>query len=116
MIDVGDQRVDEQGVNGQEVNGYRCRTADERAGGGMYASRPLAYVCRCMCAPGSYLRVPSYCLVLQVCDCLVSTHVLISHELLNAVGVHVHVFLAAQGTDFSTDTVGDFTLNAVAHV
>ena len=80
------------------------------------ASRPLAYVCRCMCAPGSYLRVPSYCLVLQVCDCLVSAHVLISHEFLDAVGVHIHVFLAAQGTDFSTDTVGDFTLNAVAHV
>lgn len=80
------------------------------------ASRPLAYVCRYMCAPGSYLRVPSYCLVLQVCDCLVSAHVLISHEFLDAVGVHIHVFLAAQGTDFSTDTVGDFTLNAVAHV
>lgn len=116
MIDVGDQRVDEQGVNGQEVNGYRCRTADERAGGGMYASRPLAYVGRCMCAPGSCLRELSQGLVLQVCDCLVSAHVLISHEFLDAVGVHVHVFLAAQGTDFSTDTVGDFTLNAVAHV
>lgn len=66
--------------------------------------------------PGSYLRVLSYCLVLQVCDCLISTHVLISHELLDAVGVHVHVFLAAEGTDFGADTVGDFTLNAVAQV
>ena len=80
------------------------------------ASRPLAYVCTQGTVPGSCLKVPSYCLVLQVCDCLVSAHVLISHEFLDAVGVHVHVFLAAQGTDFSTDTVGDFTLNAVAHV
>ena len=82
------------------------------------ASRPLAYVCTQGAVPGSWscLRVPSYCLVLQVCDCPVSAHVLISHEFLDAVGVHVHVFLAAQGTDFSTDTVGDFTLNAVAHV
>lgn len=112
VIGVGNQRVDEQGVNGQEVNGHRCRTADERAGGGMYRIPPSGvcvqvYVCT---------RELSQGLTLQVCDCLVSTHVLISHELLNAVGVHVHVFLAAQGTDFSTDTVGDFTLNAVAHV
>ena len=82
------------------------------------ASRPLAYVCTRGAVPGSWscLRVLSQCLVLQVCDCFVSAHVLISHEFLDAVGVHVHVFLAAQGTDFSTDTVGDFTLNAVAHV
>ena len=117
VIDVGDQRVDEQGVNGQEVNGHRCRTADERAGGGMYRIPPSGvcvqmYVCTQGTVSGSCL----ICLVLQVCDCLVSAHVLISHEFLDAVGVHIHVFLAAQGTDFSTDTVGDFTLNAVAHV
>ena len=58
----------------------------------------------------------SQCLVLQVCDCLISAHVFISHELLDAVGVHVHVFLAAEGTDLGANTVGDFTLNAVAQV
>lgn len=74
-------------------------------------------MCADVCVhPGNCLRELSQGLVLQVCDCLVSAHVLISHEFLDAVGVHVHVFLAAQGTDFSTDTVGDFTLNAVAHV
>ena len=77
------------------------------------ASRPLAHVCICrMCAPG----VLSYCLVLQVCDCRISAHVLISHELLDAVGVHVHVFLAAEGTNLGADTVGNLALNAVAHV
>lgn len=115
---VGEQRVSVQGVE-MSSNGLKSTVAQRHTKGrdaACTASRPLAYVCRCMCAPGSYLRVPSYCLVLQVCDCLVSAHVLISHEFLDAVGVHIHVFLAAQGTDFSTDTVGDFTLNAVAHV
>ena len=65
---------------------------------------------------GVHSGVLSYCLVLQVCDCRISTHVLISHDLLDAVGVHVHVFLAAQSTDLGADTVGDFTLNSVAHV
>lgn len=71
-----------------------------------------------MCAPvwGAVSMSSAAGLVLQVRDSFVSAHVLISHELLDAVGVHIHVFLAAQGTDFSTDTVGDFTLNAVAHV
>ena len=85
---------------------------DERAGCGMYRIPPSAVRVH----PGCCLRVLSQCLVLQVCDCLVSAHVLISHELLDAVSVNVHVFLAAQGTNFSTDTVGNFTLNAVARV
>lgn len=89
-------------------------------------SRPLAHVCICrMCAPGVLsqgvvsgccLRVLSQRLALQVCDRLISAHVLISHELLDAVGVHVHVFLAAQGTDLGANTVSNFTLNAVAQV
>lgn len=85
---------------------------DERAGCGMYRIPPLD-VCAGVCV---HPKVLSKCLALQVCDCLVSAHVLISHELLDAVGVHVYVFLAAQGANLSTDTVGDFTLNAVAHV
>ena len=89
---------------------------DERAGCGMYRIPPLD-VCAGVCVhPGCCLRVLPQCLVLQVCNCFVSAHVLISHELLDAVGVNVHVFLAAQGTNFSADTVGDFTLHAVAHV
>lgn len=81
------------------------------------ASRPLAHVCICrMCAPGCCLRVLSQRLALQVCDHLISAHVFISHELLDAVGVHVHVFLAAEGTNLGANTVGDFTLNAVAQV
>ena len=77
------------------------------------ASRPLAYVrTRRMCAPG----VLSQGLALQVCDCRISAHVFIGHEFLDAVGVHVHVFLAAEGTDLGANTVGDFTLNAVAQV
>ena len=106
-------------ISGLMGSGIKGTVAERQTKGREAActtSRPLAYVCRCMCAPGSYLRVPSYCLVLQVCDCLVSAHVLISHEFLDAVGVHVHVFLAAQGTDLGANTVGDFTLNAVAHV
>ena len=66
--------------------------------------------------PGCCLRVLSQRLALQVCDRLISAHVFISHELLDAVGVHVHVFLAAEGTDLGANTVGDFTLNAVAQV
>lgn len=65
-----------------------------------------------MCAPG----VLSYCLVLQVCDCRISAHVLIRHELLDAVGVHVHVYLTAQGANFGADTVSNFALHAVARV
>ncbi len=80
------------------------------------ASRPLAYVCTRGAVSGCCLRVLSQRLALQVCDRLISAHVLISHELLDAVGIHVHVFLAAQGTDFGADTVGDFTLNAVTQV
>ena len=70
------------------------------------ASRPLSW-----CAPG----VLSYCLVLQVCDCRISTHVLISHDLLDAVGVRPRI-PGRSGTDLGADTVGDFTLNSVAHV
>ena len=66
--------------------------------------------------PGCCLRVLSQCLVLQVCDCRISAHIFIGHEFLDAVGVHVHVFLAAEGTDLGANTVGDFTLNAVAQV
>lgn len=114
---VGDTRVDEQGVYAQgiytqQVDEHRCRAAYERAGCGMYRIPPSG-----VCAhPGCCLRVLSQCLVLQVFDCLISAHVLISHELLDAVGVHVHVFLAAEGTNLGANTVGDFTLNAVAQV
>ena len=54
-----------------------------------------------MCTPvwGAVSMSSAAGLVLQVRDSFVSAHVLISHELLDAVGVHVHVYLAAQGTD-----------------
>ena len=109
---IGDKRVDE----------CRCRRAYERAGFGLYPIPPtcvcvhLAYVRTRGAVSGCYLRVLSQCLVLQVCDCLISAHVFISHEFLDAVGVHVHVFLAAEGTNLGANTVGDFTLNAVAQV
>ena len=105
-----------RGLMGRRLMGTVAERQTKGREAACTASRPLAYVCTRGAVPGNCLRELSQGLVLQVCDCLVSTHVLISHELLNAVGVHVHVFLAAQGTDFSTDTVGDFTLNAVAHV
>lgn len=98
------------------------RTAYERAGCGTYRIPPsgacvyLSYVCTRGAVSGCCLRVLSQRLALQVCDRLISAHVFISHELLDAVGVHVHVFLAAEGTNLGANTVGDFTLNAVAQV
>ena len=76
----------------------------------------LSYVCTRGAVSGCCLRVLSQRLALQVCDRLISAHVFIGHELLDAVGVHVHVFLAAEGTNLGANTVGDFTLNAVAQV
>lgn len=76
------------------------------------ASHPLAYVC----TRGAVSMSSAAGLVLQVRDSFVSAHVLISHELLDAVSVHVHVYLAAQGANFGADTVGNFTLNAVAQI
>jgi len=72
------------------------RGASEGAGAGPPPPPPSG-VC---VHPGCCLRVLSQCLVLQVRDSFVSAHVLISHELLDAVGVHVHVYLAAQGANF----------------
>lgn len=107
-----------RGLMGRRLMGTVAERQTKGREAACTASRPLAYVGTRGAVPGSWscLRVLSQCLVLQVYDCRLSTHVLIGHELLNAVGVHVHVFLAAEGTDLGADTVGDFTLNAMAHV
>lgn len=61
VIDVGNQRVDEQGGDEQRVKGNGCRTADERAGGGMYRIPPSGvcvqmYVCTQGTVSGSCLN------------------------------------------------------------